>query len=240
MWTLRVPRLMRAQHKSGMVHRRRGNSRSPQLFQSGPRQENRPDGVLPWGSFAKPDFGAIRKSTSLTPAQVGSLIHEYLPQDRVDICKQREKTMKHIHRLMRTKDFAKLGERLTELRSGVVPLEESTFIAMIFGHLQLKDGLSQAESVLTEMNKSDFIHPSFKQAVSSFLSSLRTLEQFDAYPNRTALLKAYIPFSELAIQVRKMRILAFRVAMDDRVKKGEILLPNDIEDEVLYDSLDND
>jgi hypothetical protein len=141
---------------------------------------------------------------------------------------------------MRTKEFTKLEERLTELRSGVVPLEESTFVAMIFGHLQMKDGLPQAESVLAEMNRSDFIHPSFKQAVTSFLSSLRTLQQFDAFPNRTALLKAYIPFSELAIQVRKMRILAFRVAMDDRVKKGEILLPNDVEDEVLYDSLDKD
>jgi hypothetical protein len=180
---------------------------------------------LPWGSLPKPAFGAVRASTNLSPVQTDALIREYLPQDRVEICRQRASIIKEMHRLMKTKRFGPLGDRLTELRSGVVPLDESTFVAMVFGHLQLPQGLSQAESVVVEMCKNDFIHPSLKETVASFVNSLRTLEQFDAFPNRTALLKAYIPFAEIARDVRKMRILAFKVAMSDKIKKGEVVLP---------------
>ena len=204
---------------------------------------------LPWGSLPKPAFGAVRASTNLSALQTDALIREYLPQDRVEICKRRAVIIKDMHRLMKTKRFGPLSERLAELRSGVVPLDESTFVAMVFGHLQLPDGLVQAESVVAEMCKNEFIHPSLKESVASFVSSLRTLEQFDAFPNRTALLKAYIPFAEIARDVRKMRILAFRVAMSDRIKKGEVVLPatpdkdstddddlDDLLDESLHDS----
>lgn len=186
---------------------------------------NDPDKTLPWGSLPKPAFGAVRASTNLSPVQTDALIREYLPQDRVEICRQRASIIKEIHRLMKTKRFGPLVDRLTELRSGVVPLDESTFVAMVFGHLQLPEGLIQAESIVVEMCKNDFIHPSLKETVASFVNSLRTLEQFDAFPNRTALLKAYIPFAEIARDVRKMRILAFKVAMSDRIKKGEVVLP---------------
>jgi len=186
--------------------------------------------TLPWGSYPKPDFGAIRASTGLSSKQMDALIREYSPQDRVEICKEREKIVKSLRKLMKTKDMDKLRGRLVELRSGVVPLEETTFVTMVFGHLQLRDGLPEAEAVVAEMSRSDFIHPALKSAVSSFVSSLRTLEQFDAFPNRTAILKSFIPFHEIALQVRKMRILAFRVAMSDRMKKGEIMLPANTEE----------
>ena len=185
---------------------------------------------LPWGSFPKPEFGAIRASTGLSASQVDALIREYSPQDRVEVCKERAKIARSLHKLMKTKDLDKLRERLMELRSGIVPLDETMFVSMVFGHLQLRDGLVEAESVVAEMGKSDFIHPALKSSVSSFVSSLRTLDQFDAFPNRTAILKSFIPFMEIAQEVRKMRILAFRVAMSDRMKKGEIMLPTNAKD----------
>jgi hypothetical protein len=195
----------------------------------------RPGGTLPWGSIAKPDFGGIRKSTGLSASHVDSLIREYLPEDKVEIAKERSKIVKSLHQLMRTKELDKLREKLAELRGGVVPLDETVFVTMIFGHLQLRDGLVEAESVVLEMCKSDFIHPALKSMVSSFVRSLKLLEQFDAYPNRTAILKSFIPFLEIATQVRKMRILGFRVSMSDRIKRGEILLP---QPEVADDDLD--
>ena len=156
-----------------------------------------------------------------------SLIREYLPEERVEVCKQRGKVVKSLHRAMKQKDFSQLETQLAELRAGTVPIDEVLFVTMVFGHLQLRDGLPQAFSVVHEMVKADHIHPSLKQLVAGFVQSLMTLDQFDAFPNRTALLKAYLPFMEIATEIRKLRILGFRVAMSDRIKSGEILLPRD-------------
>lgn len=204
--------------------------------------------VLPWGSPPRPDFASIRKSTALSSPQMDSLIREHLPQDSVEVCKERSKVNKALHRFMKQKKYGELEKKLEELRSGTLPLDEVTFVAIIFGHLQLKDGLPHAESVASEMQAVDFIHPSLKSMVSSFVSSLKTLDQFDAYPNKTALLKAYLPFMEIATDIRKLRILGFRVAMSERVKAGEIVLPSasesidedvldDIEDEIDHRTL---
>jgi hypothetical protein len=180
---------------------------------------------MPWGSLVRPDFGRIRKATGLTPPQVDQLIREYLPEEKTEICKQRNKAAKSLHRAMKQKDLARLETQLAELRSGVLPVDEVLFVSMFFGHLQLREGLPQAVAVAEEMARADHIHPSLKELVSGFVNSLETLEQFDAFPNRTAILKAYLPFMEIATEVRKLRILGFRVAMSDRIKKGEVLLP---------------
>jgi hypothetical protein len=95
---------------------------------------------------------------------------------------------------------------------------------LIFGYLQFPEGLDDAEIVADSMIKTEYIHPSLKDLISGFISSLKTLKQFDAFPDRVSLLKASLPFSEIARVVRKMRILGFRVAMSDRIKSGEIVL----------------
>jgi hypothetical protein len=207
--------------------RRRIAESQRQLAMSGSQGHVQSSDSLPWGSLPKPDFGAIRASTNLSPTQVDSLIKDYLPEDTTAICKQRSKLTKTLVKRMRRNEMDKLREQLGELRSGVTPLDETMFVTMIFGHLQLRGGLVEAESVVAEMMKSEFIHPSLKSAMSSFVASLRTLEQFDAFPNRTAILKSLLPFLEIATEVRKMRILAFRVAMSDRIKNGEVILPRE-------------
>ena len=160
----------------------------------------------------------------------------------MEVCKQRRKIVKSLHRAMKQKDGSRLESQLAELRGGIVPIDEVMFVSMVFGHLQLRNGLPQAVSVVDEMMRAEHIHPSLKHMVSGFIDSLRTLEQFDAFPNRTALLKSFLPFMELATEVRKLRILGFRVAMSDRIKRGEILLPTESspEDEDDFASFSDD
>ena len=198
------------------------------------------DSSLPWGSLPKPNFGVIRASTGLSSSQVDSLIRGYLPSDKVETTKERARVVKSLHQLMRQKEMDKLRDKLTELRSGIIPLDETLFVTMVFGHLQLRGGLIEADSVVGEMNNSDFIHPALKSMVSSFVNSLKALYQFDAFPNRTAIVKSFIPFFEIAMQIRKMRILAFRVAMSDRMKNGEVLFPESDDKSATQDTeLDN-
>ena len=194
-----------------------------------------------------PDFGKIRRSTDLSPQQMDQLIREHLPQDSVPVCKERAKVHKTLIRCMKQKNYKDLESELEKLRSNVVPLDEVLFTAMVFGYLQLpRFGLPAAESVCAEMQSAEFIHPALKRMVSGFLLSLRSLEKFDALPNTTAILKAYLPFMEIATEVRKLRILAFRVSMDERIKAGEVLLPaepfdeEDLEDDQSLPSADLD
>ena len=165
-----------------------------------------------------------------------SLVREYLPHDSVAICKQRNKINKSLRRHMKQKNYGQLQTELDALRANIVPLDEVTYVTMIFGHLQLRNGLAQADAVLEQVVQTDFVHPSLKRLLSGFLTSLKSLEQFDAFPNTTAILKAYLPFMEIATEVRRLRLLGFRVAMSDRIKKGEIMLDTptdsvDIDDE---------
>jgi len=188
--------------------------------------------LLPWGGTIPPDFGKIRKQTDLTSSQMDQLIREYLPSDSVPVCKERNKINKTLSKLMKQKKFRELEVELEKLRSNTVPLDEVTYVSMLFGYLQLTGhGVAAAESVANRMNEVDFIHPSLKRLINGFITSLKTLEKFDALPNTTAILKAYIPFNEIATDIRKMRILAFRVSMDERIKSGAILLPNTVDDE---------
>lgn len=145
---------------------------------------------------------------------------------------------------MKQKKFGDLETQLESLRSNVVPIDEVTYISMVFGYLVLpRHGVASAESVLEQMKSVDFIHPALKNLVDGFIKSLKTLEKFDAIPNHTALLKASIPFLEIATEIRKLRILAFRVAMDQRVKSGDVVLPgtkNEDDDDYDLPRIDDD
>jgi hypothetical protein len=182
------------------------------------------DGRMPWGSFPAPDFGMLRKSTGLSKPQVDRLIREYLPEERMELVKQRNNFSKQIFKLVRQSKTGELRKVLYEVSSGSVALDEVNYVSVIFGYLQLPDGLEDAEIVAGMMMKTEYIHPSLKDLISGFISSLKTLKQFDAFPDRVSLLKASLPFSEIARDVRKMRILGFRVAMSDRIKSGEVVL----------------
>jgi len=154
------------------------------------------------------------------------LIREYIPSDNVEVCKQRAKINKNLLRSMKQKKFGDLEIQLESLRSNVVPIDEVTYVSMVFGYLILpRHDVSSAESVVERMYTVDFIHPSLKNLLTGFIKSLKTLEKFDAVPNHTALLKASLPFLEIATEIRKLRILAFRVTMDQKVKSGEVVLP---------------
>lgn len=136
---------------------------------------------------------------------------------------------------MKQKKFGDLETQLESLRSNIVPLDEVTYISMLFGYLVLpRHGIRAAESVAVQMSSVDFIHPALKNLVTGFIKSLKSLEKFDAVPNHTALLKASLPFLEIATEIRKLRILAFRVTMDQKVKAGEVILP-EVKDEDEYD-----
>jgi hypothetical protein len=191
---------------------------------------------MPWGSPPTPDFGRLRRNTSLTKQQMDQLIRQYIPADSVEICKQRNRLNKTIMRCMKQKKFSELEVHLESLRSNLLPLDEVTYTSILFGYLvHPKHGLSAAESVCERMSSVDFIHPALKNFVSGFIRSLKSLEKFDALPNHTAVLKASIPFLEIATDVRKLRILAFRVTMDQRVKSGEVVLPNQTDQDDDYD-----
>lgn len=191
---------------------------------------------LPWGSFAVPDFGEVRRSTDLSKPQMDKLIREYLPEERVELLKQRKKDAKKIVSLMKTNKQGELRNMLEHLRSGSLSLDEVGFVTLIFAYLQLPKGRQDAEQVTGLMMRAESIHPSLKELLSGFVSSLKTLEQFDAYPDRVSIVKAYVPFSEIANRVRNMRLLGFRVAMNDRIKRGEIMLDSsDPEDDPSVD-----
>ena len=190
---------------------------------------------MPWGGPESPNFGLIRRSTSLTKQQMDQLIRDYIPSDNVEVCKQRNRINKGILRCMKQKKFSDLETQLESLRSNIVPLDEVTYISMLFGYLVLpRHGIAAAETVAVQMSSVDFIHPALKNLVTGFIKSLKSLEKFDAVPNHTALLKASLPFLEIATEIRKLRILAFRVTMDQKVKSGEIILP-EVKDEDEYD-----
>ena len=182
---------------------------------------------MPWGSSPPPDFGRLRRSTSLTKQDMDHLIRDYIPSDKVEICKQRNRINKTLFRCMKQKKFSELEKHLESLRSNIVPLDEVTYITMLFGYLVLPNhGLIAAEAVAKSMSEVEFIHPALKNLVTGFIKSMKTLERFESLPNHTAILKATIPFVEIATEVRKLRILAFRVTMDQKVKSGDITLPS--------------
>ena len=134
-----------------------------------------------------------------------------ITHEEKSVKKQRAKINKIVWRHMKQQNSSDLEIELEKLRSNVVPLDEKTYVTMLFGYLLLpKQGIPAAESVLSRLSGEDFIHPVLKRALSRFLGSLKLLAQYDAFPNRTAVLKAYIPFMEIATQVKEKRQKAER------------------------------
>lgn len=131
-----------------------------------------------------------------------------------------------VHRLMAQKKSKELEQELEKLQSNIVPLDEVTYVTMVFGYLLLPHhGLPAAYAVLARMKSVDHMHPALLEMVGTFLSSLEALDKFDSFPNRTAILKGMLPFQEIATEIRRMRMLGFRVAMSDQIKSGQIRAP---------------
>jgi hypothetical protein len=190
--------------------------------------------VLPWGSIPSPGFGRMRKETGLSPKQMDTLVREHLPEENVDVCRQRNRVNKQIHRLMKQKKSKELELELEKLRSGIIPLDEVTYITLIFGSLLLpKQALPVAEAAFSNMQRVEYMHPALLELVGGFLTSLSVLEKFEAFPNRTAILKAMIPMQEIATDIRRLRMLGFRVAMSERIRTGQIPCPKILEPEII-------
>jgi len=185
-------------------------------------------GRMPWGALPASELGQIKKSVDFTKPQVDRLIREYLPSENKEALRQRKKAIKDVFLQMRQNNMDQLRTRLAELTSGTVQPDEETYVSIIFGYLQLPEGRLQAQEATLRMLESESIHPSLKDLMSGFISSLKTLDQFGAFPNRVSLLKTYFTFSEIARDVRFMRILGFKVAMRERMNKGEIVLSGNI------------
>ena len=134
-----------------------------------------------------------------------------IPVEVKPVVKQRRKINKLIWQHMKQHNSDQLEIELEKLRSNVVPLDEVTYVHMFFGYLLLpKQGIPSAESVLDRMHAEPFIHPTLKEFLVSFLDSLKTLNQCDAFPNRTAILKSTIPFLEIAAKVKEKRLKSER------------------------------
>lgn len=132
-----------------------------------------------------------------------------LENEAKTIVKQRNKIMKAARRHMKQVNSAALEVELEKLRSNVVPLDEVAYVTLIFGYLLLpKHGVPAAESVLARLDVEDFVHPALKRAIGGFVHSLKELERYDAFPNRTAILKAQLPLAEIATKVKVARLSA--------------------------------
>jgi hypothetical protein len=167
-----------------------------------------------------------------------TLVRDYLPQDTVEICKQRNKAVKRIHRGMKTKNWDQLEPQLDLFRNNVIPMDEVTYVTLLFGYLiSPRYTLDIAEGLVDHINSVEYIHPVLKRMIGSHVKCLRQLETFDASPNHTSLVKSLVPFLEIATEIRRLRLLSFRVSMGERVRSGDVILQGSRGDDD-YDFMD--
>ena len=168
--------------------------------------------LTPWGSLVPPKHKpANEQNGDLSKSEMTKYVNALLPDERDSVSMARKEYHKKLSLLIRKSDWKKYEALIDSFRTSNISLDEVSFTLLFNGSLLSPDGgTSLASSLIAEMKSSECIHPSLLRIHEAFLSSLKDLEAFDAYPNNLNLRKSLKPLWEISAEFKRMRMRAFR------------------------------